>query len=153
MRVAIVVIYITKEDKFEHYREEEITELVSKLKDADLVVGFNIKRFDYTVIQPYVSDLTLSSLPTLDMLEVVHKKLGHRVSLNSLAQGTLNSAKSADGLQSLEWFRRGEIQKVIDYCIQDVKVTRDVFLYGRKHKKVKYLDRRFKKVKSVNIDW
>ena len=34
-----------------------------------------------------------------------------------------------------------------------VKVTRDVFLYGRKYGKVKFLDKRFKTVKTVRVDW
>lgn len=153
MRIAIVVIYSSREKKFEHFREEDVSKLIKKLKTADLIVGFNIKRFDYTVMQPYISDFSLSSLPTVDMLEILYKKLGYRVSLDSVAKATLNVGKSASGLQSLEWFKRGEIQKVIDYCIQDVKVTRDVFIYGRKYGNVKFSNKKTNKISTVEVEW
>jgi DEAD/DEAH box helicase domain-containing protein len=153
MKVAIAVIYSTREAEFFHYTEEKITEVIDRLKKADLVVGFNIKRFDYTVIQPYITNFTLSSLPTLDMLEEIHKKLGHRLSLNALAQATLNTGKSADGLQSVEWFKRGEIQKIIDYCTQDVTVTRDLHIFGRTNGHVKFHDKRNNKLKQIEVNW
>ena len=52
-------------------------------------------------------------------------------------QATLGAGKSADGLMAVEWWKKGEIQKIIDYCIQDVKVTRDVFQFGRQNGFVK----------------
>ncbi len=152
MKVAVVVIYTTKENKYEYYTEEKMEELTDKLKEADLIVGFNIKRFDYTVIQPY-TDMDLTVLPTIDMLYDIYKKVGFRISLNALAKATLNVEKSADGLQSLEWFRRGELQKVIDYCIQDVKITRDLFLYGRKYGEVKFHHKKNNRIMKVNVDW
>jgi DEAD/DEAH box helicase domain-containing protein len=57
--------------------------------------------------------------------------------LEKLAQGTLNSGKSADGLLAVEWWKQGEIEKIIQYCQQDVQVTRDIFEYGRKNGFVK----------------
>ena len=152
MKVAVVVIYSTKDEKYESYLEKDIPALVTKLKRADLIVGFNIERFDYTVIQPY-TDVDLSSLPTLDMLNYIYKKLGYRVSLNALAKETLNAGKSGDGLQSLQWFRNGEIDKVIKYCIQDVKITKDLYFYGKHEGEVKFYDRRRSKVASVKVRW
>ena len=57
--------------------------------------------------------------------------------LDAIAQATLGAGKSADGLMAVEWWKKGEIQKIIDYCIQDVKVTRDVFQFGRQNGFVK----------------
>ena len=104
--------------------------MVEKLKTADLVVGFNVVKFDYVVIQPK-ADFDLDEITTFDMLIDVSKKLGHRLSLNHLAENTLNSKKSADGLVSLQWYREGKIDKIVEYCKQDVKITRDLFLAGK----------------------
>jgi DEAD/DEAH box helicase domain-containing protein len=153
MRVAVAVTYSIKEDKYEYYMEEEVQKLINNLKKSTLVVGFNSKGFDYKVLQPYSPDFKLSNLPSLDMLEEVFKSLGYRISLNSIAEATLNEGKSADGLQSIEWFRRGEIQKVIDYCKQDVHVTREIYLFGKKNGYLKFYDKRSGKIKKVNVNW
>ena len=52
--------------------------------------------------------------------------------LETVAQGTLNAGKSADGLMAVEWWKKGEVDKIIKYCQQDVQVTRDIFEYGQK---------------------
>jgi DEAD/DEAH box helicase domain-containing protein len=106
--------------------------LIAHLKSADLVVGFNIRRFDYEVLRGYTFE-SLNSLPTLDLLEVVERGAGKRLKLDTLAQGTLGTAKSADGLQSLKWFKAGEIERVSEYCKHDVEITRDLLRYALRH--------------------
>ena len=86
------------------------------------------------------------------MLIDINKKLGHRLSLNHLAENTLNAKKSADGLVSLQWYKQGEIDKIIKYCRQDVEITRDLFLYGESHGYVKY-STRSGVVKDLKVDW
>ena len=132
MRVSVAVLYDAPEDKFHTYFEKDIDSLIARLKTYDLVVGFNIKRFDYKVLEAYTRPGDLDGVSTFDILEFVHKKLGFRLSLNSLAQRTLGTEKSADGLQALEWFKNGEIDKLVKYCGKDVAITRDLFFHGLK---------------------
>jgi DEAD/DEAH box helicase domain-containing protein len=129
MRVAVVVVYDSLEDVFEVYGEDRIEELIDKLKTADLVVGFNIADFDYNVLKGY-SSFSFADLPTFDILQEVFRQLGYRLSLNHLAHKTLNREKSADGLQSLQWFREGKMEEVVAYCKKDVEITKDLFLFG-----------------------
>ena len=89
---------------------------------------------------------------TFDMLIYINKKLGHRLSLNHLAENTLNAEKSADGLVSLQWYKEGKIDKIIEYCKQDVEITRDLFLYGESHGYVKY-STRSGVAKDLPVDW
>lgn len=152
MKVAIVVIYDSKEDKFYHYTESQLSELTEKSKNADLIVGFNIKNFDYKVLQPYYDLLKLQELPTYDILEQVRKNTGFLVSLQNCAENTLGVGKSADGLKAVEWFRAGELQKVIDYCKQDVIVTRDLFLFLLKNGYIEYFDKRKNNKRVVKLE-
>ena len=151
MKIAVVCIYSSREDKFYSYTEKQVPELMEKLKEATLIVGFNIVNFDYRVIQPY-TDFDLNTLKTYDILTEVYKKLGYRVSLQNFAEATLGSSKSADGVQSVEWFRVGEMQKVIDYCQQDVIVTRDLYLYLRKNGEIIYRDKKYNMPMAVNLE-
>ena len=151
MKLAVGVVWDSCEQEYFSYLEGAASELVKKLRTADLVVGFNVKKFDYGVLQPY-ADFDLDEITTFDMLIDVNKKLGHRLSLNHLAENTLNAEKSADGLVSLQWFKEGKIDKIIEYCKQDVEITRDLFLYGELHGYVKY-STRSGVAKDLKVDW
>jgi DEAD/DEAH box helicase domain-containing protein len=129
MRVATAVAYDSQEDAFEVYGEDRVHDLITKLQTADLIVGFNIEDFDYNVLRGY-SSFRFAQLPTFDILKEISKQLGYRLSLNHLAHKTLNQKKSADGLQSLQWFKEGKIAEVIAYCRQDVQITQNLFLFG-----------------------
>ena len=151
MKLAVGVVWDSCEQEYFSYQENTALQLVEKLQTADLVVGFNVKKFDYGVLQPY-ADFDLDEITTFDMLIDINKKLGHRLSLNHLAENTLNAKKSADGLVSLQWYKEGEIDKIIKYCRQDVEITRDLFLYGESHGYVKY-STRSGVVKDLKVDW
>jgi len=140
MGLAVGVVWDSLDREFFTYEEKDARQLVDKLSTADLVVGFNVIGFDYTVLQPY-SDFDLQEINTFDMLVDVKKRLGFRLSLNHLAQHTLNAKKSADGLISLQWYKEGKISKIIQYCKQDVEITRDLYLFGEKNGLVKYQSR------------
>ena len=66
-------------------------------------------------------------LPTVDVLVEIEKSLGFRVKLDDVAQATLGVGKSGHGLMAVEYWKKGEIDKLRDYCLQDVKVTKDVY--------------------------
>jgi DEAD/DEAH box helicase domain-containing protein len=151
LRLSAAVTYSTADGVFRHYTEDTVGDLIAELKSADLVVGFNVLSFDYEVLQAYTQE-PLRKLPTVDMLDDIHKHLGFRVSLNNLAGATLDTAKSADGLQAVRWYKEGRIQEILDYCQQDVEVTRQLYEYGQQHKYVKYQDRRYQ-IKKVPVRW
>lgn len=130
MRVSVAVVHESLGDEFHIYYEKDVAALLVRLKTYDLVVGFNIKRFDYKVLQAYSKPGELDAVPTFDILEYVHKKLGFRLSLDKLATATLKTAKTGHGLEALKWFKEGEMEKLTDYCKSDVAITRDLFLFG-----------------------
>jgi len=132
MGLAAGVVYDELEDKYYVYEEDRAADLVDRLRQADLVVGFNHLRFDYQVLKAY-TPRDLQALPNLDLLEEIYKALGHRVSLGHLGQATLNRAKTADGLQSLEWVRQGRLDLVREYCQEDVRLTYDLYSFAREN--------------------
>jgi DEAD/DEAH box helicase domain-containing protein len=129
MGVSVGVIYDSLLEEFVTYFEDEIDQLVDHLCKCELVVGFNIKRFDYQVLSAYTRR-NLHDQPTLDLLEEIHNQLGYRLSLNRLVEETLGLRKSADGTQALAWYKEGKLREIADYCRDDVKLTRDLFLYA-----------------------
>ncbi len=121
------------------YTEDQVDDLLHALSTAAGIIGFNLRRFDFAVLRGY-RDLDYAALPALDILEEVQASLGFRLSLNHLARETLGAPKLADGLQSLAWFKAGELDKVIEYCKADVDLTRRLFEFGREHGYLLYRD-------------
>ena len=130
--VSVVGIYRYQADRYEAYLESELSRLVPLLEHAELVIGFNINRFDFPVLQPYLP-FPASQIPTLDLLDEVVKHLGHRVSLDSLAQATLGKKKSGSGLDALRWFKEKKFDLIKQYCLDDVKLTKELYEYGKQH--------------------
>jgi DEAD/DEAH box helicase domain-containing protein len=129
MGISVAILYDSVSDSFKTYLEKDIPNLIRDLQTFDLVVGFNNKRFDNKVLSAY-SVFNLATLPTLDIMEKISNRLGYRLSLDRLAEHTLGVKKSANGLQALQWYKEGKMEEIISYCRQDVKITRDIFLFG-----------------------
>lgn len=132
MKVSCAVLYDSEAQVYHEYLEKDMPRFVEHLQQYDCVVGFNIRRFDYKVLSGY-SDFDFRKLPTLDLLEEIHKQLGYRLSLDHLAKITLGSKKSADGLQALRWWKQGKIREIIDYCRQDVRITWEIYCFGNEN--------------------
>jgi len=151
MGISIAVLYDSGSDEYVDYQEHEIPKLAERLKAMDLVVGFNILRFDYGVLAG-AHPFAWRSLPTLDMLLRVHERLGYRLKLDNLAQATLDVGKSADGLQALAWWKEGRLDEITKYCRQDVAVTRDLYLFGREHRYVLFSNKAGQKAR-LPVEW
>ena len=149
--LSAAVTYSTADGAYRHYTEETVDELIAELRGADLVVGFNVLSFDYEVLRAYTDDL-LDDIETVDMLAHIHKRLGFRVSLDNLASTTLKTSKSADGLQAVRWYKQGRMQEILEYCQQDVEVTRKLYEYGKQYKHLKFRDRSYRE-KTVPVSW
>ena len=151
MGMACGVTFDSLDNAFHVYLEHQVDALIDSLLKADLVIGYNHLRFDYKVLSSY-TDKDLLRGKNFDMLVDVNKRLGHRLKLDQLAQASLGVGKSADGLQSLRWVKEGAMDKVVEYCKQDVAVTRDVFLFGLTQQKLLYTSRDDGH-KTLVVDW
>ena len=152
LRLACGVTWSETRQDFAVYLEKDVPALLEELSSASRIIGFNLKEFDYPVLQVYSPAVRLGSLPTLDMLLDISRTLGFRLSLDSIAAATLGAGKSADGVQSVEWFRKGELDKVADYCKADVDITRRVYEFGRANGFLYYNSKLGGKLK-VNVKW
>jgi DEAD/DEAH box helicase domain-containing protein len=86
------------------------------------------------------------------MLQDIFRVLNFRLSLDSIAKATLGATKTADGIQSVKWYRNGELDKVAEYCKSDVDITRRVYEFGRDNGFVYYYSKLGSKLK-VAVNW
>lgn len=147
--IAIVCIHDSETNAYTSYLVHELPALWKILEHADMLVGFNSNHFDLPLLNKYYPG-DLLHLPSLDILEAIHTSIGRRIKLDVVAEATLGVKKSGSGLQSLTWWRNGEVEKVRAYCIKDVEITRKVFDYALEHKKLHYRD--LGKKKDIPLD-
>lgn len=139
LKVSVCGIYDYSQNQYSIYEEQELPKLAPILQTADQIIGFNIKNFDFAVLQPYLN-FDVNQLPYFDILEEIEKVIGHRVKLESVAQGTIGSGKSGNGLEALLYYRNGRMDLLKKYCLDDVKVTKEVYDYVLKNQKLLYRD-------------
>lgn len=148
--ISVACAYDSKTDQFMSYRENELKTLIDLCEDR-LVVGYNIRGFDLPVMVPY--GLDPQRLDVFDIMYDLQTLTRQQfMKLEAVARGTLGAGKSADGLLAVEWWKTGQVQKIIDYCLQDVKVTRDVFQFGRQNGFVR-IQRSEEKIVEVPVQW
>ncbi len=136
MRMSVAVTYDIENQSFRDYMEQDVDALLQDLSQARLVIGFNIRNFDFEVLSAYASRARLDELPTLDLLEQIASVLKRRVRLDDLARATLGKAKLAEGTEAVRWFRERNFTKLFEYCRHDVLVTKELYEFGITNKHV-----------------
>ena len=135
--VSIVGVYHYKNECFNGYRENDFARLEAELRAADLIIGFNLVAFDWPGLAGTLGEWVLD-LPTRDLMIEVQKSLGHRLSLDAIAQETLGSSEVGSGLDALEYYRQQNWGELERYCLEDVRLTRDLYEYALKHGQLLY---------------
>ena len=114
MGLKDALIYDTATQKFHHYTKSNVSDLISTLQTADLVVGFNQTKFDYNVLSTY-TDINLETLPNFDMLDKIEQTLNFRVSRDNLTQNTFSGSKN---------------EKVYPNVADRVEITKKLFAHA-----------------------
>jgi DEAD/DEAH box helicase domain-containing protein len=127
--LGVAVTYDTREGQYNVYTAETVAALLASLREADLVIGFNTRDFDYQVLQPY-TDVPLATLPTLAVLDEVQHALGFRLSLRHLVKETLGIERPDDSLRTLQWYQEGERERIVQQCRRDLELLRELVRYG-----------------------
>lgn len=129
--VSFIGLYSYKQDSYLSFFENELNKLTPILQNAGLLIGFSINRFDIPVLKKYFN-FNLEKIESLDILEDIEEKLGHRIGLDQLAQTNLKIGKTHHGLKAIEFYKEGKMEELKDYCLNDVKITKDLYELGKK---------------------
>ena len=151
MGLALAVVLDVATHQYTTYLERDVERLVLELVMADLVVGYNTERFDFAVLSGY-GDWNFERIRSFDMLRHIKTRLGFRLKLGDLAAANLGAGKSADGLQSLAWFKEGRLDLIEEYCRRDVEVTARLFFLGRERGYLLYQDHAGRSVR-LPVTW
>jgi len=149
--LSVICIHDSKTDEYSSYLQEDLPKLWPILEQADMLITFNGDHFDIPLLNKYYSG-DLGKIKSLDLLVEVRNSLGRRIKLDTIAEATLGTKKSGHGLQAVEWWKTGEIDKIIKYCIEDVKITKQLYDYALANGKLKYKDLVGGAIKDIKLD-
>lgn len=150
MKVSVAVSY-SETDGFRRWMESDVPEMIRYLGTFERVISFNGDRFDAVVLSAY-GDVSPLRAKSMDLLVDLKGRLGHRLTLDSLAKATLKVGKTADGLQALRWWKEGKIEEIARYCQADVKVLVDLVAFARANGYVLFEDK-FTGERRVPVSW
>lgn len=149
LALSVVCIHDSATDTYSSYFEEDLNKLWPILEKTDMLIGYNSDHFDIPLLNKYYpGDLT--KIKSLDLLKEIRASLGRRVKLDDIAEATLGKKKIGHGLEAIVWWKNGEKDKVVKYCLEDVKITKELYQYALKNKHVKFRD--LSVMKEITLD-
>ena len=151
--ISVVCVYDYESDQYNSYLEKDFKNLWPIIEKADMLIGYNSEHFDTPLLNKYYpGDLT--KIKNLDILKEIKSSLGRRIKLDTIAEATLGKKKKGHGLEAITWWKNGEVDKIIKYCLEDVKITKEVYEYALKNGSLKYKDgNELKEIKLDTSNW
>lgn len=149
LELTICAIHDSSTNEYKSFLKDELSQLWPILERADLLVGYNTDHFDLPILGKYYAG-NLGAIKSIDLLKEVKQVLGRRLRLDSIAEATLGKKKSGHGLDAVRWWKEGKVDQVRQYCIDDVKLTVEVYEYAKKNGVLKYRD--FDGVRDIKLD-
>lgn len=147
--ISVVCIYDYEKNKYDSFLEKDFKNLWPIIEKADMLIGFNSEHFDTPLLNKYYpGDLT--KIKSLDIMKEIKNSLGRRIKLDTIAEATLSKKKIGHGLEAITWWKNGEIDKIIKYCLEDVKITKEIYEYALKNGSLKYKDGN--ELKNIKLD-
>ncbi len=149
LTITVVALHDSETDQYESFLVEDFAKLWPIFERADVIIGYNSDHFDIPILNRYYpGDLT--KIKSLDLLKEIRNVLGRRLKLDNIAEATLGYKKSGNGLEAMGWWEQGLVDKVRSYCIDDVKITKEVYEYALTNKSLKYRD--FDGVRDIKLN-
>ena len=137
--ISVVCIHDSLTDTYSSFVDPDYSKLWPLIEQADMLITFNGDHFDIPLLEKYYKK-DLKHIKSIDLLKEVKNSLGKRTKLDSIAEATLGRNKSGHGLEAIGWWKTGEVDKIIKYCTEDVRITKELYEYALKNKHLKYKD-------------
>jgi DNA polymerase elongation subunit (family B) len=149
LEVIVVGVHDSETDQYTGYYQQDFPRLWPILEKADILIGYNSDHFDIPILNKYYTG-DLTKIKSIDLLKEIKNVLGRRLRLDSVAAATLGKGKSGHGLEAQKWWAEGKFDKVREYCLDDVRITKELYDYARKNGSLKYKD--YEGAREIKLD-
>lgn len=134
--------------------EGDFEQMWNWFEEADRIIGYNSLGFDVPAMNGIYKG-NFFKLNHFDVLKVIKDVFGHRVKLDSVAKECLGTGKNASGADAVAWWAKGDAESLANlkkYCEMDVEVTKGVYDFGLKNKKLKFKDH-WNELREIEVDF
>jgi len=69
-----------------------------------------------------------------------------------MAHANIGTGKTGHGLEAIDMYREGRIDELKSYCLNDVKITKDLYEHGIKNGKL-IIPSKYSAPAFININW
>ncbi|HUD03103.1 MAG TPA: ribonuclease H-like domain-containing protein [Candidatus Paceibacterota bacterium] len=149
LEVTVIGVHDSETGEVTGYFKEDLPKVWQIFESADMVVGYNSEHFDIPILNKYYAG-DLTKIKSVDLLKEVKNVLGRRLKLDNLAEATLGKNKSGNGMEAVVWWKQGLYDKVREYCLDDVRITNELYEYAKKNGSLKYKD--YDGVREIKLD-
>lgn len=130
MGFACAAIYDTARGEYRIFDEFMLDDLKNRLDRTDVVVGYNILRFDNNVLAPF--DIVIPEKKSYDLLAEIARAAGtpndfKGLSLNAVCEANFKTQKTGDGADAPKLYQQKRFGELFDYCLADVRLTKKLF--------------------------
>lgn len=138
--ISALCIYDFTEQWLFLYDEHSIREVAAHLEKADVVVGFRSAHFDVPVVEGLLGR-KLRLCEHIDLYALIARtnascgRIGTTgdCTLDAICRRTLGRGKSGSGAHAPDLYSQRRFGELFNYCGQDVRLTRDLFLHIAEH--------------------
>ena len=159
LKISVVGIYSYLQDKYLAFEKNEMEAIAELFAGAKRIVGFCMNRYDVPVLNNYFHRLRgfinkpeIWNMERIDLLEKIESAMGgQRISLSRLAEANLGVKKDMHGSMAIALYREGKMDELKEYCLNDVKLTKELFDLYEKQRFFLVPDKRSGKVVRVDF--
>ena len=137
MGVSVTGVYDYVEDRYRVFCKDNITEFTDLIAARDLCVGFNNIPFDNSLLAASkfwpvpptdkCYDLLRETWAAVGLGSEFNYKTHGGFGLDAMCEKNFGTKKSGNGAFAPVLWQQGKIGEVIDYCLNDVRLTKQLF--------------------------
>lgn len=127
MGIACIGVWDYQTNASRVFGEDNLEEFKKFIETQDIAIGFNNDRFDNNVLR--ANGIVIQPDKSYDLLSAIYSALGSRQKgcrLEDVIKANFSNAagKTGDGSQAPMLWQSGCYTSVIDYCLNDVRLTK-----------------------------
>lgn len=135
MGISVIGAYDYEDDRYRVFLADNFDEFQTLVDQRKVIIGFNSLAFDNHLCE--ANDINVPDSKSWDLLVETWKGAGlgpafqypsHAgYGLNAVAGANIGQHKSGHGALAPVLWQQGKIGQVVDYCLQDVALTKKLF--------------------------
>lgn len=135
MGISVIGCYDVRDHRYRVFMRDNLDSFRALVDEAELIVGFNCLAFDNRLLR--ANGVAVDDERSYDLLVEMWRAHGlpghyagsrHNVfSLDACARANLGQGKSGHGELAPVLYQRGQYGELVDYCLQDVRLTWGLF--------------------------